>query len=410
MPEYPAAMVAHDATMRQLAVLALAVSRRSWKQVSAADISASWTEALAGLVPLITALQVRAATEGAGYVADALADQGSYVVPDGFADPQQFAGVAADGRSLAGLLYAPATAIKSAVGAGMDVSQAVALGGRSLERIVQTTIADTGRAAASVDIASRVSVGWVRMLNPPSCSRCAILAGKWFRWNEGFLRHPRCDCTHIPSAEDKAGELTTDPYEYFKSLSPEEQAKHFTQAGADAINDGADMFQVVNSRRGMNAAGMKTTEGTSKRGNFSRDSGGKSVRLTPDAIYKLNGDNRAAALKDLEKYGYILPGGQDPLGSIVGQREGFGALGRGGANAGARAAVEEARASGVRSPTARATMTAAERRLFDARLNWDTVLAGRNPLGRGPLTPQVAALVEKDYRRWLSTGGQVFVQ
>ncbi|MEV8180323.1 hypothetical protein [Specibacter sp. NPDC078692] len=396
--------------MRQLSVLALAVGRRSWGQVRATDISASWADALAGLVPLITALQLRAATEGAGYVADALADQGSYVLPDGFTDPQQFAGVAADGRSLEGLLYSPVVAAKNAVAAGMDVSLALAVGGRGLDRMVQTTIADTGRAAASVDITSRISVGWVRMLNPPSCSRCVILAGKWFRWNQGFLRHPKCDCTHIPSAEDKAGDLTTDPYEYFKSLAPEEQARHFTQAGADAINDGADMFQVVNSRRGMNAAGMKTTEGTSKRGNFYSDSGGKSVRLTPDAIYSLNGDNRAAALKDLEKYGYILPGGQDPLGSIVGQREGFGAMGRGGANAGARAAVQDARATGVRIPSTRATMTAAERRVFDARLSWDAVRAGRNPQGRGPLTPQIAAQVEKNYRRWLSTGGQVFVQ
>lgn len=432
MPEYSAAAVAHDAAMRQLDVLALAVGRRTWRRVRAADISASWTDALSGLLPLVTALQLRAATEGAGYVVDVLADQGTYVVPDGFVDPRKFAGVAPDGRSLAGLLYSPAVAVKNAIGAGMSVSQALELGGRSLERIVQTTIADTGRAAASVDITSRVSVGWVRMLNPPSCPRCAILAGKWFRWNQGFKRHPRCKCTHIPSAEDKAGDLTTDPYEYFKSLSTAEQARQFTQAGADAINDGADIYQVVNSRRGMSASGMMTTEGATKRGNFRRIAGDstRGRRMMPDAIYRLNGDNRAAALKDLERYGYILPGGQNPLGSIVGQREGLGALGGGGARKAASQAVLDARTTGVRDGS-RYTMTEAERRLYDAKQRWSMVQQGRNPYsspgfgntpdpfgarlnksgaGSAPLTPAIAAQVEKDYRRWLSTGGQVFGQ
>lgn len=38
-----------------------------------------------------------------------------------------------------------------------------------------------------------VSLGYVRMLTPPSsCDRCVILAGRWYRWNQGFERHPMC--------------------------------------------------------------------------------------------------------------------------------------------------------------------------------------------------------------------------
>ncbi|MFB4414252.1 hypothetical protein, partial [Pantoea sp. ANP04] len=119
--------------------------------------------------------------------------------------------------------------------------------------------------------------------------------------------------------------------------------------------------------------------------------------------------SRADTLKALERNGYILPGGQDPLGSIIGQREGYGALGRGGTRVGAREAVLEARRTGERKPNDRYTMTEAERRLFDAQLRWDAVREGRNPhSSKKPLTPEIAAKVEKDFRRWLSTGGQVF--
>jgi hypothetical protein len=74
-------------------------------------------------------------------------------------------------------------------------------------------------------------------------------------------------------------------------------------------------------------------------------------------------------------------------------------------------------------------MTEAERRLYDAEQRWRMVQQGRNPFsspgfgntpdpfgqrlntigaGTAPLTPEIAARVEADYRRWLSTGGQVF--
>jgi hypothetical protein len=49
-------------------------------------------------------------------------------------------------------------------------------------------------------------------------------------------------------------------------------------------------------------------------------------------------------------------------------------------------------------------MTAAERRMFDAQRNWDEVSAGRNPFGKGKLTPQLAAAAENDFRNIIVNG------
>lgn len=407
MAEYPQPMTDYDRAMRKASVRAITLGRVHWQNVAGSDISASWDESLTSLLPAVAMLQQQAATASLDYVGATLAAQGLYEAPRRFADPRAFAGVAADGRSLAGLLTSPATRAKTAINAGASVAEAIDVGGRSLDMMLKTTIADTGRAAASVDMAVRQNVGYVRMLTPPSCGRCVILAGRFYRWNAGFLRHPRCDCRHVPSTENVSGDIRTDPYEAFNSYTAAQQDKHFGAAGAQAIRDGADISQVVNARRGMSASGKMTTEGTSRQGNF-RQISGSNRRMTPQAIYELNKGDKAAAIRDLERYGYILPGGQNPLGALRGQREGSGALGRGGTRVGARAAVEQARQTGVRDPRARATMTAAERRLADAEARWSSVRKGLPPAGTGKLTPALAAQTESDYRKLLRSNGEIF--
>lgn len=386
--------------MRELEIVALGISRRFWRRINPQDLSGSWVRSIAGLQPAIEEIQYQAAVLGAGYGASTLAAQGTYSAPSSFVNPSGFVGSAPDGRSLSGLLYSPVTQVKVAIAGGAQPVAALRTGREVLDRNVQTMVADTGRAAASVDIAARPKTGYVRMLTLPSCPRCVILAGKFFRWNAGFRRHPRCDCRHIPSTENIAGDLTTDPYEYFRSLDVEAQDKAFGQPAADAIRGGADIFQVVNAKRGTKPGGLITAEGTSRRGNFGR---GRPARLTPEGIYS-QGLPRDETLRLLERNGYILPGGQNPLGVIRGQTEGFGALGRGGTRVGAREAVLEARRTGERNPALRATMTAAERRAFDAQTNWDAVQAGRNPYGKGTLTPQLAAAAENDFRNIIVNG------
>jgi hypothetical protein len=176
------------------------------------------------------------------------------VAPDSFVNPAAFGGWSSDGRSLAGSLYGAVPYTKNLIAGGTAPAVAKAKGGIFLELKVKTEIADAGRGAAGVDVATRAAVGYVRMLNPPSCSRCSVLAGRFYRWNAGFNRHPGCDCIHVPSKGADAAKsegLIHDPYEYFGSLSAAEQDRIYTKAGAQAIRDGADISQVVNSRRGM---------------------------------------------------------------------------------------------------------------------------------------------------------------
>ena len=386
--------------------------RRTWANVDPAHISESWAEQSQALAQVVLAAQQRAAAEGSGYAAAVLAEQGSWVAPEAFVDPSALAGWAPDGRTLQGLLNSPAITAKGLIGKGFSAQDALLAAGQGLDVILSSLMADTSRQAASIDIATRDGVGWVRMVNPPCCDRCAILAGRFYRWNDGFLRHPRCDCIHRPAtARSLAGArsegLVQDPYEYFRSLSPAEQDRIFTRAGAQAIREGADIGRVVNARRGMTPNGMFTSEGMGKRGFARQQLKPGQRRLTPEGLAQMYPD-RGEYLAALREHGYLIPGGQDPLGSLKGAwYEGYGELGRGGTRKAATTEVVRAREAGIRSGS-RYTMTAAERRLYDAQTQWAAVLKGRNPWGKGPLTPQIAAAVEKNYRNQLATSGHVF--
>ncbi|WDF34553.1 hypothetical protein PTW37_06545 [Arthrobacter agilis] len=386
--------------MQRLQSIGVLQTRRAWSQVNPAILTPSWSTILneSGLEGAVAALQVEAAALGASYGAKTLAQQGFYEAPERFVNPVAFGGFASDGRSLQGVLYAAVPHTKNLIAGGMSPTAAKAQGGKFAELVVKTQVADAGRAAAGVDTAARPRMGYVRMLNPPSCARCSILAGKFYRWNAGFKRHPGCDCIHIPSRESVAGDVTTDPYSYFESLSESDQDRIYGKGSAQAVRDGGDIFQVVNAERGVKPGGLVTREGTTRRGNYGA---GRQPRLTPDGIYAKN-LSREKTLDLLQTNGYILPGGQNPTGVLRGDLEGFGQLGRGGNRVGARRAVEEARRTGVRDPMSRATMTAAERRAFDAQANWDAVRAGRNPFTNArdaAVTPDVAARVEREYRK-----------
>lgn len=411
---YPAPTVKHYQRVQTIQLRALRAADRLWREVDPRFISESWTELLPLLAATVATAQTEAATSAIDASAAALAATGAWRAPDAFLDAEAFAGAAPDGAPLEYMLYDAARGAKKGIRRGMSEAGALKFGRDELRTLVKTTVTDAGRAAGGVAVATRPGVGFVRMLNPPSCGRCAVLAGRFYRWNAGFRRHFRCDCVHQPVAgQDRARAegLIADPYDYFASLSPQEQDRYFGAGPAQAIRDGADLGQVVNAQRGAEYAGISrdgtrrgqrragtTTEGTSRRGHYTR-SGGSGARLTPEEIYRRAGTDRAKALELLQQNGYLVPGGQVPGGAILGDREGYGALGRGGARKGASEVVRRARETGLRDPTQRATMTAAERRVFDATLRWETVLAGRNPYGKGPLTPALAAAAEADYRQ-----------
>lgn len=157
------------------------------------------------------------------------------------------------------------------------------------ERLVESLVQDAARAAESVAVAVRENVFHVRFVNLPCCARCAILAGRIYRWSDGFERHPGCDCSMVSTT-------VASPYR----LSPSElvangQVRGLSKHDLQAIEDGADLNQIVNVRN--RKAGLLEAGHAIRRGG----------RPTPAGIYRQSGDDRAAALRLLEQYGYITP-------------------------------------------------------------------------------------------------------
>lgn len=274
--------------------------RQVWTSVDPANLDGSWAQAAPALAVGLAGAQLATARQSDGYVSAVLREQGAS--PDGESiAPQAFIG-ASDGRDLDGLLRNPITVVKSAISGGLDVRQAMASGYANLDMLMRTQFADAGRAADQVALTTRpAATGYVRMLSGKSCSRCIVLAGRRYRWNAGFNRHPRCDCIGVPTAEAAPPDLQVDPRKAFDALSPAEQDRVFTKAGAQAIRDGSDIGRTVNSRRGMYTAGGKvlTTEATTRRGI------GRRVRMMPEQIYRESGGDREEALRLLRSHGYL---------------------------------------------------------------------------------------------------------
>lgn len=348
---------AYYAAQSALAAAVRLAVRALWGEVDVVDLSGSWASRRLGdrLFVAISSGQLAAAGQAPAYVARALVEQRAASSPLGVLLPQAMAGVASDGRDLETLVYEPVIRVKEAIGRGAAPARAMQVGGSSLETIATTQVADAGRAAAAVAMAVEPAVtGWVRMLVPPSCGRCVVLAGRRYRTAEigGFDRHERCDCVSCPAVEDAADDIRTDPADYFRSLAPADQARYFTVAGAEAIRSGADIGQVVNARRG--ASGLSqpgrltdaeqrmlrggrdrgqlqrvdvygrqlaiTSEGVTVRGLAgqrlartggtekrpgARNRSAKTPRLMPESVLEAAGDDREERTRLLRRFGYI---------------------------------------------------------------------------------------------------------
>lgn len=298
--------------------------RRLWREVDLDALETSWSRRAARLLVVLAGAQLLAASRADDYVDAVLGEQGVGAAPAGAVVPGALAGIASDGRTLEGLLRSPVVSTARALARGESRSRALASGQATLDMTLATQVADAGRVADGIAVAARPGVGYVRMLQPPSCSRCVVLAGRFYRYNQGFQRHPRCDCLHIPASEAMSDDLAVNPQTYFDSLSEEEQDRAFTKAGAQAIRDGADINQVVNARRGMTTAvgpsGRRrlvteevfgrdvfvTREGITRRGLAGQRLAGRSrgVRLMPEQIYR-DATSRDDAVRLLRLHGYI---------------------------------------------------------------------------------------------------------
>lgn len=156
------------------------------------------------------------------------------------------------------------------------------------DRLVESIVQDAGRAAESVAVASRPNVWHVRFVNLPCCSRCAILAGRVYRYSDGFLRHPGCDCTMIPTTV--ASPLKQDP----AALVEDGQVTGLSKSDMKALDAGADLNRIVNAR-------LKPTS-LMEAGQSLRRGG----RPTPAGIFLRFPDDRERALAELQRFGYIL--------------------------------------------------------------------------------------------------------
>jgi hypothetical protein len=320
----------HYREQQTLARQTALIAQAQWLRIDRASITVSWKALLQGLLRALIGAQATAAQRGTGYVERVVRAADTVPRPTGRVVPQMLAGVASDGRDLESLLETPLIGVFENLTRGIDPEQALRSGLDDLVTIVATQVADAGRVATGLEMTNDAAIaGYERFVTLPACSRCIILAGRLYSHSTGFLRHPRCDCTHRPVTyeEWRHSNVGNWPDDIFASMSEQEQNKAFGKAGAQAIRDGSDIGQVVNARRGIaTAAGpggrriTYTTEGTTKRGLAGRRMGDltkqpgsryrrtRSVRLMPESIYReaaRNGWDRSEIVRQLERFGFI---------------------------------------------------------------------------------------------------------
>jgi hypothetical protein len=227
---------------------------------------AAQPQGVGAVIAVVTTYQAAAAVQAQDAVAAILTEQAITAVADALLNPLSFTSAA---DLLAQWL------------ADVDTDAA-------FMRLIASLVQDAGRSAESVAVAARPQISYVRYLSPPSCARCAVLAGRIYRWSEGFLRHPNCDCVMLPTTIGAGPGLITDPLD----LVEQGLVTGLSKADLKALADGADLNQVINVRRV--AAGLREAGRVlARRG-----------RLTPEGIYRIASD-RTEAVALLRRFGYL---------------------------------------------------------------------------------------------------------
>lgn len=320
----------YAAAQRIEAGAAISAVLRLWRRMTG-DFDASWAEVGPQILAVMDRAQERITTGALAYVPTVIEDTGQPLYrPDYDVAPAALVGTAGSGVPTEVLAYSAVVHAKTAIEAGLTPPMALARGGRFLSVATGTLLSDTGRTAEKMAGNARRVTWYVRMLSPPSCGRCVILAGKETTAATAFDRHPGCDCRNIPQVEAVQSDLTVDSTAYLDSLDDEELAHALgSKANAAAFKDGADPAQLINAYRRKGAVSTAqqysrtvkyTTAGTSSRGlayramsqmraNQRLDARGRNIittrRLMPESIYEIAKD-RADAQRLLRLYGWIL--------------------------------------------------------------------------------------------------------
>ncbi len=338
----PDVTVAYEARQRQQRQAALWEIGRLWSRVDTTDITAGFLAVAPQLFEVANTAQERIANRAIAYVPEVLNDTGQAraVQPRHAVTGAVFVGVAGSGIETSTTAYGAVTRSKMLIGQGYAPDAAKFKAGQWLTAAFATVLADTARGAEGLAAFSRPVGGYVRMVGGQACGRCIILAGKFYRKSSGFLRHPGCQCVHIPASEGLAGNWATDPRAHLDGLSDDALAKALgSKANAQAYKSGADPFQLINAYRqpgGSRGPGgipsikkaqvygrdvKYTLEGTTRRGwadrqmrevralsEYNPARGRREtnvVRLMPESIFSIARD-QAHADRMLRDFGWIV--------------------------------------------------------------------------------------------------------
>ncbi|HVK26665.1 MAG TPA: hypothetical protein VM677_35400 [Actinokineospora sp.] len=263
----------------------------AWAQLDPADPASLAGQVQPAVVAAIEEAQAQASAPAALYVAGALLAAGAVSAPLATLVTAAFVGAAASGLLLGVLADYGLRHYQRALAAGMPPSEARAIGLSRLLTYTATEVADTGRAAVQVAMIAEPAVaGYERIVRLPACGRCLILAGRLYRYSDGFARHPRCDCLMRPVTRDQWENTNpgNTPAALFARMSRAQQDKAFGAGDAEAIRAGADMARVVNVHRGVTVAGARRQSG--------RPTAAQLVTASTD---------RADLLAELQRFGYL---------------------------------------------------------------------------------------------------------
>lgn len=330
----PRSTADHYLHSADLGLAAASDAQQAWGKVNPDFVKESWADLSPQAMSSVQAARVEISLASIDTVTDTLDELGIDPAPATVqVDVRGLVATSSAGTLIEDVLDAAPIRTLSLVKDGTSIVDAMASTRKWIGQTAYDLVQEASGDASIVDTASRRQVtGYVRMLTPPSCARCAILAGRWYRWNDGFDRHPHCDCVHIPAAEYVAGDIRVDPKAYFDSLDKWDwDDLHLNTRDRAAIEAGANPITVINTRQRGSPIG--------KRRNSKK-------RLTIDEIYDQAGDNRDLALELLQRQGYLrMP--------QLGPRATF---------------TEAATRRDLLNPD---TMTAAERRLYNAWFRLD---------------------------------------
>lgn len=307
---------------------------RLWRRYSGNDFDIAFARMLPLLVRLLDTAQYETASEAVENAPTVMRDLGGFAwEPEYTPDPWQWVGVNGNGYNTIEVMYEPIIEAKTAIKHGMRVEHALMRIETGMLTRARTCLTDTQHSASMVTAKGRYADARpVRVLNPPSCGRCVILAGTS---NVGE-RHPNCDCT-MAWSHDLPENAYASPSSWLNELVENNDMDALarvlgSRANARAWLDGADLNQLVNAYRRKGSVTRAqfysrkikyTTEGTTRRGaaayrlisagyaNGFIKHGGRyekidRPRLMPETIYEICDRQGRDPKQMLRNYGWIL--------------------------------------------------------------------------------------------------------